>query len=67
MLLCACDKFLTKDDGKQDFQKKSVIIKVVNKKHSDIYCFPVYIEVGTTHMFQKGKLSWDRVGIQAQF
>lgn len=47
--------------------KKNVIIKVVNKKHSDIYCFPVYIEVGTTHMFQKGKLSWDRVGIQAQF
>ena len=55
MLLCACDKFLTKDDGKHNFQKKIVIIKVANKKHSVIYCLPVYIEVGNTHV-SKGEI-----------
>lgn len=61
MLLCACDKFLTKDDGKHNFKKK-VIIKVVNKKHSAIYCLPVYIGVGNTHV-SKGEIvlgqSWN--------
>ena len=35
--------------------KKIVIIKVANKKHSVIYCLPVYIEVGNTPV-SKGEI-----------
>ena len=66
MVLCAYNYFLTKDGGKHNFQKH-ITIKVVNKKHDVIYCLPGYIEVGNTHIFQKGKLSWGRAGIQTRF
>lgn len=61
MLLCACDKFLTKDDGKHNFQKNS------NNKSckQETQCHLLlarYIEVGNTHV-SKGEIvlgqSWN--------